>query len=128
MDKQLGNSLRSDTMGNFTRNYFADMNDKYHIWFTLTYYARHNIGDHPPSPSKKNQIMANFKVWISTCSAQRAEADSEGLQAYFLSAGVLYSNEGRRVGTLISEQITCRLRPILHAHSEATEIPTTSLY
>lgn len=37
MDKQLGNSLRSDTMGNFTREFFADVNDKYHIWFTSTY-------------------------------------------------------------------------------------------
>lgn len=36
MDKQLGNSLRSDTMGNFTREFFADVNDKYHIWFTST--------------------------------------------------------------------------------------------
>ncbi|KAH3974438.1 hypothetical protein HBI55_076530 [Parastagonospora nodorum] len=37
MDKQLSNDLRSDTMGNFTREFFADVNDKYHIWFTSTY-------------------------------------------------------------------------------------------
>jgi hypothetical protein len=48
-------------------------------------------------PLAKNSGIS-VTIWVSTHSVRCDEADGEGLQAFFLDAGVSQCDVGRRVG------------------------------
>ena len=54
----------------------------------------------PPLFLAKTIFLINHKIWVSTCSPERAETDYQGLQALFLNAGVSQCDVGRRVGMM----------------------------
>ena len=62
--------------------------------------ALRNTRDPPPSSWQKTIFLINHKIWVSTCSPERAETDYQGLQALFLNAGVSQCDVGRRVGMM----------------------------